>query len=700
MVAVTLVGCDSDQQQGRLTEAQDSAAMFGEWHSSSSTQINTENIGDLGLAWEYRIPKRGRVGRGQEATPVMVDGILYTSTAWSRVVALDARTGKELWFYDPQVDGSYGRRTCCDVVNRGVEVYQGKVFVATLDGNLVALDAKTGAVIWQADTFVDRSPGRFYSITGAPQIAGGKVIIGNSGAEFGVRGYITAYEAETGEFAWRFYTVPGDPKLGFEHPEMEMAAQTWDPESAWEIGGGGTVWGEMAYDPNLNLLYVGTGNSSPYPQWRRSPSGGDNLFLSSILAINPDTGRLQWHYQNTPGEIWDYTAVQPIILADMEWAGYERKLLMQAPKNGFFYVLDRETGELLSAEPFVTVTWASHVDIETGRPVLTEQGDYSEGPKLVYPSAVGGHNWQPMSYLPDTGLVYIPAIDQPMIYLDDGNSSQFRPGHTNFGVRDLMDGIDQLPAEQVEELSKGQPDVVEESLLAWDPVKGRAAWRITNPGMWNGGLFASSGNLLIQGSDSGHLKIYRADNGELLREIHIGTSVMAGAMSYSLDGEQYIAVMAGYGGGLGFAYSDIAAPRTYENYGRVLAFKLGGGAVPLPPERLATVIPAPPQNVAEDPEQIARGAWLYTQHCGRCHNAPGANHSGNYPNLGAMPEATHQVFDDIVLNGAMNFGGMAGFDDQLNDDDSRAIHEYLISAQHDAYSAQNASSTQSIQDSN
>ena len=299
---------------------------YGEWNHFAFDQISVNTIDRLGVAWDYKIPSRGRVTRGQEAMPIFVDGVLFTSTDWSRVVALNAKTGEQLWLYDPEVSGKYARMACCDVVNRGVAVSNGMVFVGTLDGHLVALDAKNGLVKWKVDTFVDREPGRFYTITGAPQIAGGKVIIGNSGAEFGVRGYFSAYDVQTGDLAWRFYTVPGDPKLGFEHPELELAAATWDPNSAWEFGGGGTVWGEMAYDPELNLLYVGTGNSSPYPIWLRSPSGGDNLFLASILAIDPATGRLKWHYQTTPGEIWDYTAVQPMILADLEINGRIRKV--------------------------------------------------------------------------------------------------------------------------------------------------------------------------------------------------------------------------------------------------------------------------------------------------------------------------------------------------------------------------------------
>ena len=334
-----VIAADSEPQNWFTT-----GRSFSEERFSPLDRINAGNVKQLGLAWEYDLQTQ----RGLEATPVVVDGVLFASSTWSKVYALDARTGRELWSFDPQVPGEWARNACCDVVNRGVAVWQGKVYVGTLDGRLIAIDANTGKPLWSQDTLIDRS--RSYTITGAPRIAGGKVVIGNGGGEIGVRGYITAYDAESGAMAWRFFTVPGDPKLPFEHPELEAAAKTWDPNSRWEAGGGGTAWDAMAYDPQLNLLYVGTGNASPFPQSVRSPKGGDNLYLSSILAINPDTGRLVWHYQTTPGESWDYTAVQHMILADLEINGRVRKVLMQAPKNGFFYVLDRASGELLSAE--------------------------------------------------------------------------------------------------------------------------------------------------------------------------------------------------------------------------------------------------------------------------------------------------------------------------------------------------------------
>jgi quinohemoprotein ethanol dehydrogenase len=649
----------------------------GQYHSPLRS-INVDNVHRLGLAWEYDArPRRGRTPRGLQATPVVMEGVMYTSAAWGVVFALDARTGAELWRFDPDLDGAWGRRACCDVVNRGVQVGHGMVYVGTLDGYLVALDAGSGDVVWRVDTIIDRQ--RFYTITGAPQLAGDRIVIGNSGGEFGVRGYISAWDARTGEFAWRFFTVPGDPAGGFEHPEMELAAETWDPDSDWAAGGGGTVWGWMAYDPELHLLYAGTGNASPYPIWFRSPRGGDNLFLASILAIDPDSGRMAWHYQTTPGESWDFTATQNLILADLEIGGATRKVLMQAPKNGFFYVLDRASGELLSAEPFVTVTWASHVDLRSGRPVVTGQGDYRFEPKLVFPAMPGGHNWQPMAYSPGTGLVYIPAIDVPMVYRSDSDY-EYRPGEFNLGATGRFPPF----PDSWQRYTAGQPpaEAWKEYLLAWDPVAARAAWRVELESEYNGGVLVTDGGLVFQGTSSGYLFIYRADTGEQLHALEIGTGVMAPPMAYQVGGEQYVAVMAGFGGALLSSYPRGSAALRYENHGRLLVFRLDGGPVPLPPVRVLPDIPEPPDK-ATDREQIATGGALYARHCARCHGATNRDNAAGFPNLVWMNRDMHEVFRAIVLDGMLSYGGMAGFADVLSAEDADAIQAYIIDRQHE-----------------
>jgi len=635
---------------------------YDEQRFSPLKQINRENVGRLGLAWES---SAGSV-RGLEATPVIVDGVMYTTSTWSRVIALDAKTGKKLWEHDPKVQRSWAKKLCCDVVNRGVAVWEGKVYAGTLDGYLVALDAATGELIWRIDTLVDR--GQYYSITGAPRVVKGKVIIGNGGAEFDVRGYVSAYDSTSGELAWRFFTVPGNAGGPFEHKELEMAVTTWDPDSNWK-GAGGTAWDSMAYDPDLDLLYVGTGNGSPWSQYIRSPSGGDNLFLASILALRPETGEMIWHYQTTPGDAWDYTATQHIILANVQIEGQERKVLMQAPKNGFFYVLDRATGKLISAEKYVFVNWASHVDLESGRPITTGLADYSMQERYVFPSAAGGHNWQPMSYSRNTGLVYIPSRDIGWVHGEAGDK-WFTLGVNN-----------------VEELSAGQ-DIPDPSgyLKAWDPVAQKLVWQMELPNVWNGGALSTAGGLVFHGTAMGHFYALNDETGEVLLDKFIGTGMIAPPITYSIDGEQYVAIMAGWGGPAFNTLAGNEALLQYSNTGRIMTFKIDGNEVPLPtPIAPRGPFPVPP-DIQASAEVIETGRKAYVMNCGGCHGMYGS--TPMLPDLRRMTPEKHDLFNQIVLEGLLEPLGMGNFSGDLSEAEVDAIHAYVVELSREAVAAQ------------
>jgi quinohemoprotein ethanol dehydrogenase len=588
--------------------------------------------------------------------------VLYTTGSWSVVFAVDARTGKALWTYDPQVPRTAGRNACCDVVNRGVALYRGRVYVGTLDGRLLALDAATGAPAWEVTTVDTSKP---YTITGAPRVVKGKVIIGNGGAELGVRGYVSAYDAETGALVWRFYTVPGDPALPFESPALERAAATWNGEW-WKAGGGGTVWDSLAYDPELDLLYVGTGNGSPWSRHVRSPGGGDNLYVCSILALRPDTGELVWHYQTTPGDTWDFTSTQHMILADLVIGGAPRKVLMQAPKNGFFYVLDRATGELLSAQKFAEVTWASGVDLASGRPIETATARYA-GTELieVKPSPHGAHNWQPMSYSPRTGLVYIPVHEIPYFFKRDP-AFHYQPGAWNLGI-DWNVG-ERFPRE-----------LVSGHLLAWDPVAQKEVWRAQYTGPWNGGTLATAGNLVFQGTAHGTFAAYRADDGKPLFEAPAGTGIVAAPITYRVDGEQYVTVMAGWGGAFALAAGDAAAAAgVRDNRGRILTFRLGGTEKLPVQEVVERQIAAIPAEL--DPALVKQGLAGFTRWCSVCHGA-GAESGGVLPDLRkAVPEVLEaRNFASIVRDGAFQARGMPSFAAFLSAEEVAAIRQYVLS---------------------
>jgi len=631
---------------------------YDEQRYSPLSQVNEKTVGQLGLAWYADLD----VDLGVEATPLMVDGVLYDITAWNITTAYDARTGRKLWTYDPKVPQEFGRLACCDIDSRGLAAWKGKLIIATLDGRLIALDARDGKPVWTVQTFDRRLP---YTITGAPRVFDGKVLIGNGGADIGpVRGYVTAYDADTGKQLWRFFTVPGDPAKGFENKAMAMAAKTWTGEW-WKLGGGGTAWDSIVYDPQLKLVYIGVGNGSPWAQKYRSPGGGDNLFLSSIVAVHAENGAYAWHYQEVPGEEWDYTATQPIMLADLKIGGRARKVLMQAPKNGFFYVLDRVTGKVISAEKFAPANWAERIDLKTGRPVMNSAMRYGESPVRMTPGAGGAHNYNPMAYSPQTGLVYFPVVETNMGY---SAAPSFTPGF-RAGNGMNFSGYDK----ERQAIAEYADAHLHAWLTAWDPVKQKEAWRVDYPRNGSGGVLATAGNLVFQGTINKIVAVYRATDGKKLWEAPAQNVPIAAPITYAIDGQQYVAFNAGWGGGLahieGFRFKDLKVSKS-----RLLVFKLGGKAS-LPAFDDAPAMATPPPPVIATAEQIAAGQALFGKTCAVCH---GVEARGGIKDLRQMSPETHAQFLDIVIGGARQSKGMASFADLLGKADAEAIHAYVI----------------------
>ncbi len=658
---------------------------------SPLADINDHNVQRLGFAWDYKLGTK----RGLEATPIVVDGVMYSSGNWGRVYALDAVTGHALWTYDPQVDGQSGRYACCDAVNRGVVVWKARVYVVSLDGYLHAIDARTGRRIWRVDTLPERSDTGFhYFSTGAPIIADNMIVIGNGGADFkGARGSVSAYSADTGAFRWRFFTVPRDPKLGpQDQAHLEAAAKTWPAKYDWSTGGGGTAWDGLAYDPESHLVYFGTANASPYHGQHDPAGSGDELYVASIIAVHSDTGRMAWYYQEIPAEGSDYDTMNKLVLAHLTIDGARRKVIMQASKDGFLYVLDRLTGEFLSGKPFSHVNWTTGLDPNTHRPTWNPAADWGRAPTLMYPSAVGAHNWQPMSFDPKTQLVYIPVIDAPMVYVDTSNRRAgliegnfdlafFFP--EDYDPEALASLYGKLPA-----LASLSPDGTTPKsrglIRAVEPMTGSIRWEQQTSSMWDGGILSTGGNLVARGDAAGYLNLYSADSGNLLKRIDVGTSIMAAPMTYKVNGVQYVAVMAGYGGGVLFnPFPTESAAYKFGNEGRIVAFRLDGGATPKPAEFTEAHYAPPPRE--GNATTIAQGELLYNRYCSRCH----AFGRALLPDLRRLSPEIHGIFYEIVLKGALRANGMARWDDVLSRADAEAIHAYLVDQQWQLVSGSN-----------
>ena len=633
---------------------------YDEQRFSPLRQVNDSTVTKLGLVWNHELPTT----RGVEATPIVVDGVIYTTSSWSIVFAYDAASGKQLWTYDPKVDRTRTRTICCDVVNRGLALYKGNLYLGTLDGRLIAISARTGVPVWDVLTI---DPARPFAITGAPRIAKGRVIIGNAGAEFGVRGYITAYDAATGKQAWRVYSVPGDPAKGFESKAMEIAAKTWHGEW-WKVGGGGTTWDAIVYDPELDLVYFGTGNGTAWYRDIRSPGGGDNLYVASIIAVRAETGEHVWHYQVTPGDNWDFDSTQPLMQATLTIGGQARKVLLHASKNGFFYVIDRRNGKFISGTQYVDgVTWATGIDSLTGRPLESPAGYQGMKPVLSSPDNNGAHNWNPIAMDAGRGLVFLGVRHGSLEVHAPDKDFAYDPRSSNIG-KDVRYGGELVAKRDAAPPPQGE-------LVAWNPVERRAAWRVTLPVSQSGGVLATAGNLVMQGAGDGILRAYRSSDGTKLWEFDAGTGIVAPPVTYLAGGTQYVTVMVGWGGPSALSNPQNMGP-IKPGYGRILTFALGGSKkleVPFYGHK------EPPKSVLSltaTPAMVREGGVLYSKYCRACHGINAI--AGPVPDLRYSTAEVHAQLDSIVLGGARRTLGMPSFSDKLDSSRVRLIQAYIL----------------------
>jgi quinohemoprotein ethanol dehydrogenase len=682
--------------------AQDSTSSIadtshGTGYYSPLAQMTSANVQTLGFAWEF---KTGTY-RGLEATPIVADGIMYTSGIWGIVYALDAVTGRLLWQFDPHADshadGQAARYASVDVVNRGVVVHRGKIYVTAVDCRMFALDARTGAKLWEAAT-AEAPP---YACSGAPLIAGHVVVMGNAGSDTGrggLRGYVSAYDLDSGARRWKFYTVP---KAGDVHApaEMRAAEKTWDAARDPAFGGGGNVWDGMAYDPEQNRVFIGTGNAAPYLA-ARAVNGRvfDRLYAASIVALDADSGHMAWYYQTTPGDIWDLDASAKMVIADLAIGGRTRKTLLQANKNGYFYVLDRISGKPISARAFTYMNWSTGLDAHF-RPIVAADADYTATPRMIYPGAQGAHGWAPMSYSPASGLVYIPTLDVPNFIINlqtnPGATVKFVDGGTGPGFvipdKDYHSGdsapiFGQLPA--IPNSGPGGKPRLRAALKAWDPIQQKLIWEQQTSQdylLLDGGALSTAGNLVFAGREDGRFVAYAADNGHILKVLDTGTATIAAPMTYEINGTQYVAVMQGHGGSIMFSLIGTAA-MNYVNEGRILVLKLGGPDVPKPAPRTPEPYRQPPARVGTA-AQISTGRSLFYTWCSKCHTlgAPAVTPDLSRLNRGiGSPDA----FKAIVLQGALLPLGMARFNDVLSPDDADDIHAFLVDQSWQAFDAE------------
>ena len=634
---------------------------YAETHASPLTGITTANIARLKLAWSLELP-----GVHNGATvPLAVDGVVYFTVDQSLVHAVDARSGRLLWRYDPEAAKVAGHKLRNTWGPRGLAFYHGRVYVGTTDGRLIAINARTGKPVWSVMT-VGKDDAR--TITGAPRVFQGLVIIGHAGSEYGVtRGYVTAYDARTGAQRWRFYTVPGNPAEGFEDDTQAMAAKTWTGEW-WKFGGGATAWNAITYDPKYKRVYIGTGNGGPWNHKIRSPGGGDNLFVCSVVALDAATGKYLWHYQTVPGESWDYNSAMDITLATLPVGGVQRDVILHAPKNGFFYVIDRQNGKLLSAEKFGKSTWAERIDLATGRPVEAPGVRYETAPALIWPGGIGVHNWQPMSLNAQTGLVYIPTVAIAGLYSDAGIDRvtwKNVPTELNTGVQDFT--------------ADAPSDAATSELIAWDPLQQKKIWGVPTPGAWNGGTLTTAGNLVFQGQADGQFNAYAADSGKRVWAFDAKMGISGAPITFTAGGKQYVTVVAGWGAAGPAFLGSLSAQHGWQarvHPHRALTFVLDGTAVlpPTPPPSRA--IPVDDPAMVINPQLVTQGETLYARRCNACHGLAGVA-GGFAPDLRASPVGLSAgSFRSVVQGGALELRGMPKYE-ELDDAQVEALRHYL-----------------------